>query len=175
MVEQNERSVLKNSALAARQFSCIAHKLQEHFAVMTIDAHGHPIQLHIVALGTANRVEAHPRDIFRVAITDNAVSIMIAHNHPSGEVVPSEDDVIFTERIAMAGHVLGIPVMDSFVLAGEQAMSMREIGCLSGKPVELNGKEIKCDEVLTEYSRVERDCPDSLIAAIGSLRRSMEE
>jgi len=162
MIEKNERSVLKNSTLAALQFSHIAHKLQEYFAVLTIDAHGRPIEMHIVALGTANRVEAHPRDIFRVAIIDNAVSIMIAHNHPSGDAVPSEDDVKFTERIAMAGHVLGIPVMDSFVLAGDQAMSMREIGCLRGEPVELDGKIVQCDAVLTESLQAAGSISNSL-------------
>jgi len=162
MIEKNERSVIKNSTLAVRQFRHIADKLKEYFAVLTLDALGRPIDLHIVGLGTANRVESHPRDIFRATIMDNAVSIMIAHNHPSGNAVPSEDDVKFTERIAMFGHILGIPVMDSFVLAGDQAMSMREIGCLSGKPVELDGEVVQCDEDLTEYLRTSGGIPASL-------------
>ena len=134
MTEQSERPELKNSSIAASQFIAIAHKLQEHFAVMTIDAHARPIDLHIVALGTADRVEAHPRDIFRVAILDNAISIMIAHNHPSGSVMPSEEDVKFIHRIVKAGEILGIPVMDSFIIAGDQAMSMKELGCLGDEP-----------------------------------------
>lgn len=139
MIEQSERPELKDSTIAAQQFYPIAHKLQEHFAVLTIDAHGRAIDLHIVALGTANRVEAHPRDIFRVAITDNAVSIMIAHNHPSGSVMPSEEDVKFIHRIVKAGDILGIPVMDGFVIAGDQAMSMKELGCLGDEPDKCEG------------------------------------
>jgi len=143
MTEQSERPELKDSTIAASQFIRLGHKLQEHFAVLTIDAHARPIGLHVVALGTADRVVAHPRDIFRVAITDHAVSIMIAHNHPSGSIMPSEEDVKFIHRIVKAGDILGIPVMDSFIIAGDQAISMKELGCLGDESEKTDGKKLE--------------------------------
>lgn len=68
----------------------------------------------------------HPRDVFRPAVKDAAKSILLMHNHPSGDPTPSEDDVVFTRRLAEAGNALGIQVLDHIVVAVGGVVSIRE-------------------------------------------------
>lgn len=92
-------------------------KRQECFVVLALDAVNAPIgRPRIVAMGTVNGVEVHPRDIFRVAIARNAVSIIVAHNHPSGDTEPSLDDRALTRKISEAGKLLGIPLLDHIIV-----------------------------------------------------------
>jgi len=85
--------------------------------VLALDAVNAPIgRPRIVAMGTVNGVEVHPRDIFRVAIARNAVSIIVAHNHPSGDTEPSLDDRALTRKISEAGKLLGIPLLDHIIV-----------------------------------------------------------
>ena len=91
-------------------------KLQECMVVLTLDgqhrAIGNPI---LVAMGTVNSVHIAPRDIFREAIKRNAPSIIVGHNHPSGKLAPSNDDILVHRRLTQAGELLGIKVLDSIV------------------------------------------------------------
>ena len=105
-------------------------KLQECFYVLALNAENKPISKpKMIAMGTANKVDVHPRDIFRFAIQKNAVSIIISHNHPSGNLVPSKDDLELTERVKKAGELLGIPVLDHIVLApGNDYLSLADRG-----------------------------------------------
>jgi DNA repair protein RadC len=82
----------------------------------------------MVALGTANSVEVHPRDVFRLAIKRNAVAVIVAHNHPSGDPEPSSDDRALTERLTAAGRVLGIPLLDHLVLCKSAHVSLADRG-----------------------------------------------
>jgi DNA repair protein RadC len=99
--------------------------LQECLVAVALDIRhrvvGKPI---LVAMGTANSVEAHPRDIFREAVRRNAVAILVGHNHPSGELSPSEQDRNLVDRIDSAGKILGIQVLDHIVFSknGHRAM-----------------------------------------------------
>ncbi len=100
--------------------------LQECIAVLALDANlrviGSPI---LVAMGTANNVEAHPRDIFREAIRRNALAIVVAHNHPTGNLKPSPQDRELAQKLDRAGEILGIRVVDHMVIGrgGHAAMS----------------------------------------------------
>lgn len=81
-----------------------------------------------VSLGTANETTMLPRDLFREAIKRNAVSVIIAHNHPSGKVLPSEDDRAFTNRIKAAGELVGIQVADHLVVGPKDYWSFADHG-----------------------------------------------
>lgn len=100
------------AALLAR----ITRAPQEEFWVLALDARHRPIVRRMVARGTLNRCEVHPRDIFRVAIRANAAAVIVVHNHPSGDPTPSDDDRELTRRLVTAGIVVGIQVLDHVIL-----------------------------------------------------------
>lgn len=99
---------------------------QEHVVVLTLDGNNNVINKHIVTKGLANQSQAHPREIFRCAIKDNAVSIAMAHNHPSGNLEPSESDLIMTRRIVECSKTIGIPVLDHVIVSASGFLSIRE-------------------------------------------------
>jgi DNA repair protein RadC len=88
---------------------------REHFLVLALNARGRVIGYQAVATGTATACLVHPREVFRVAVALGAASIMVAHNHPSGETAPSREDHLLTERLVTGGALLGIPVLDAVV------------------------------------------------------------
>src|SRR5690606_27004413 len=94
---------------------------QECFVVLTLNTQyrliGRPI---LVAVGTANNVEIHVRDIFREAIKRNSVGIVVGHNHPTGLLIPSSFDITLTERIEECGKLLGISVLDSVIVSKDK-------------------------------------------------------
>lgn len=102
-------------------------KRQEHFIVMLLDgAHqviGKPIA---VTKGLVNRTMVHPREVFRPAIMHNAVAVIVAHNHPSGVNEPSPEDIEITRLLIKAGKVIGIKVIDHFIVSKTGYMSMVE-------------------------------------------------
>lgn len=92
-------------------------KRKEHFLVLTLDG-AHVIHaIRIVSIGIVNRSIVHPREVFIEAIKDNAAAVVIAHNHPSGAFELSEEDREVTRRLADAGRILGIPVLDHLVFS----------------------------------------------------------
>jgi DNA repair protein RadC len=104
------------------------HKRQEHFIVITLDGNHHAIRQRAVTIGLVNRTIVHPREIFYPAIVDNASAIVVAHNHPSGALVPSEEDKEVTEVLVKAGEVLGIPVLDHIIIGASDYLSMEAAG-----------------------------------------------
>ena len=93
---------------------------QENFFVLPLDAKGHPLCSTPVRVtrGTLDRVPVHSREVFKAAIRWGAKSIIMAHNHPSGDATPSRDDIRLTEQLAEASRIIGIPILDHIVLAG---------------------------------------------------------
>ena len=89
---------------------------QEVLCVMMLDARRRLIRMERIAVGTLTRVLVHPRDIFRLAIRYNAFRIILVHNHPSGSVVPSENDKQLTDAVAQAGQIVCIPLMDHVII-----------------------------------------------------------
>jgi len=100
-------------------FSRYAKKRQEHFLCATLNNAHEVIKTHVVTIGLVNRTIVHPREIFYHAIKDYAVAIVVAHNHPTGSLVPSSEDKEITERLCHAGELLGIHVLDHLILAGD--------------------------------------------------------
>jgi len=98
-------------------------QVQEVLVVLTLDGGHQVINKHVVTRGLANQCQIHPREVFRPAIQDAAVAIVCAHNHPSGELAPSEADVIATRKLAEAGKVLGIPLLDHIIVTSSNGFS----------------------------------------------------
>lgn len=100
---------------------------QEHFMVVTLDGNNQVIKSHLITKGLANQSQIHPREVFFAAISDHAVSIVISHNHPSGNMEPSEADLLATRRLVEAGKTIGIPVLDHLIVSALSFKSLREI------------------------------------------------
>jgi DNA repair protein RadC len=103
-------------------------KDKEHVYILTLDIHKRLISKDLLSVGTLNETLVHPREVFRTALAKGAASIALAHNHPSGEVQPSMDDVKVTVRIARAGREMGIPLLDHVVVCNDRFYSMKTAG-----------------------------------------------
>lgn len=97
---------------------------QEKFIVGILNGANHIKKIETITFGLVDRTLVHPREVFAPAIRERASSIIIAHNHPSGSLKPSEDDIAITQGIIKAGQVLGIRVLDHVVISQEGYMSM---------------------------------------------------
>ena len=103
---------------------------QEHFICMSIGSNLHVIAYHTVFIGTLDSVMANPREIFAAAIADHAWEIIVAHNHPSGDAKPSEQDIATTKQLAAAGAILGIPLRDHIIVTTDKYFSFWSKGLL---------------------------------------------
>jgi len=111
--------------------SDVRSKRQEHFVLLTLDGADQLIDRHIISIGTVNASMIHPRDIFGAALNDNAASIIVAHNHPGGSLVPSAADIEVTHRLRSAGRILGIH-MQSHIIVTQNEVALIDTPSLSG-------------------------------------------
>jgi len=105
-------------------------KKKEHFKVLSLDSRNKLISIDDVSVGTINANLVHPREVFKTAIQHLASSIVIVHNHPSGDPEPSGDDLKITKRIIEAGKLLGIDVLDHIVIAKTGFFSFKDKGLI---------------------------------------------
>ena len=103
---------------------------KEHFLAVTLNGGHNIIQIHVVSIGTTNSAVVHPRDVFYEAIKENASAIIVCHNHPSGQVEPSEEDIDCTEKLLEASKIIGIPLLDHLILDCKGYYSFMENGLL---------------------------------------------
>jgi len=94
----------------------IRAKQQEYFVCLSLDGGQRLIAQRTISIGTLDSVVAHPREVFADTIADRAASIIVAHNHPSGDPLPSQKDVTLTQQLAAAGQLLGITMRDHLIL-----------------------------------------------------------
>ena len=105
---------------------------QEVMIMICLDTKSNITAVHRVFTGSINSSVAHPREIFRTAIMNNASRIMVAHNHPSGNTQPSQPDITFTERLKEAGEIVGIELLDHIIVGPREGTytSLREEGVI---------------------------------------------
>lgn len=101
---------------------------QEQLMVVMLNARNHIQAVDIVTTGTLNASLRHSREIFRSAVACLSSSIILMHNHPSGNPEPSPDDITLTHQVRQAGEILGIPLHDHIIMAGETYTSIAERG-----------------------------------------------
>lgn len=99
---------------------------QEEFHIVTLDTKNQVIDTHCITVGTLDASLVHPREVFRAAIKDAASSIILVHNHPSGDPTPSREDFAVTNRLAESGKTIGIDVLDHIVLGKPNSVSIQE-------------------------------------------------
>jgi DNA repair protein RadC len=100
----------------------------ERFGVVLLDTRHRLIAARLISIGTCDASLAHPRDVFREALLGGASAVVAFHNHPSGDPSPSPDDLALTRRLAKAGGVMGIELVDHLILADLRYCSLRESG-----------------------------------------------
>ena len=103
---------------------------KEHFLVMFLDIRNRILALSTISVGSLTSSIAHPREVFREAIRYSAASVILVHNHPSGDPAPSREDIQLTKQMMKAGEIMGIPVLDHVVVAGDNFVSLKEANCL---------------------------------------------
>lgn len=109
----------------------VAHlrdKRQEHFCCITLNGAGEVLGNRIITVGLLNHSLVHPREVFADAITDRAASIICVHNHPSGSLEPSSQDIAITAQLKEAGALVGIQLIDHVIVTKTGHVSMRERG-----------------------------------------------
>jgi DNA repair protein RadC len=108
----------------------IKDKAKEHFKLILLNARNKILGVSTISIGSLNASIVHPREVFKDAIMHNAYSVVLAHNHPSGDPEPSEDDLTMTKRLTEAGKILGIEVLDHIIISKNGFFSFKEQGLL---------------------------------------------
>ncbi len=103
-----------------------ADKRQEYLICLYINARHELIQKEVLGVGNLNTLRIEPREIFRPALSSPCAGVILAHNHPSGDPTPSEDDIAFTKRIHEAGQIMGIPLLDHVIIGSKKYFSFVE-------------------------------------------------
>ena len=117
---------VKNSETAYHEMRDIKNWDKEVFVAFYLDTRNKIISREIVSIGTLNASVVHPREIFRTAIIRNACSIILAHNHPSGNVKPSNEDIEVTRKLKEAGVIIGIQLLDHLIVSREDYYSFED-------------------------------------------------
>lgn len=105
-------------------------KKQEEFIVVILNSANKVVRWRTITRGLLNSSLTHPREVFREAILENAASIILIHNHPSGNLEPSREDIAITKQLADAGAIIGITVQDHIIIAGDSYTSLMERGLM---------------------------------------------
>ncbi len=101
---------------------------REMLIVCCLDTKNQPTCINIVSIGTINTSLVHPREVFKTAILSNSASIIMAHNHPTGDTCPSKEDIGITSRIKEVGKILGIELLDHLIIGYENYRSLKQEG-----------------------------------------------
>jgi len=115
--------VVSNPSEAAAVARAVLPTDREGFVVLHLDSRHRVRSIELVAVGTLNATMIHPREVFKGAILANAAAVLVAHNHPSGDLTPSAEDRAITSRLAEAGEILGIEVIDHVIVTNEGYLS----------------------------------------------------
>ena len=124
----SEKEIVCSSDAVALLSKELGEHDREVFCVLHLSPRGLPLSASITSMGELTSTLVHPREVFKSAVLSSAAGIMLLHNHPSGSLTPSEEDIKTTERIAVCGRVLGIPVVDHIICAEHGYISMRSYG-----------------------------------------------
>jgi len=116
----SERPIIDSPEKAVEQLAHIRNKKQEHFVCLTLDGANRLIAKRTITIGTLTSSLIHPREVFADAISDRAASIIVAHNHPSGDLTPSEADKQVTKRLAETGRIIGIDLLDHIIVTAKE-------------------------------------------------------
>jgi DNA repair protein RadC len=122
--------LLRSSDAAAHLLPTYGSHPVERFGLVLVDARYRLIGTRLLSVGSLTGSLVHPREVFREALLTGAAAVIVFHNHPSGDPKPSRDDVAVSVRLQDAGKLVGVPLLDSLVLADDRFASLRDMGLL---------------------------------------------
>jgi DNA repair protein RadC len=135
-LEFSRRRLIKNNITIKKAedvvplLSHIADKKQEYFLCLSLNGANELINNRVVTVGLLNSSQVHPREVFADVIADRAASVIVAHNHPSGSLKLSPDDIAITKQLVDAGNILGISLLGHIIISKKGFISMKEKGYL---------------------------------------------
>lgn len=104
----------------------MGHLKKEHFRIVMLDTKNGIIGIEDISIGSLNSSIVHPREVFKEAIAKSSASIILVHNHPSGDPTPSKEDIAITRRLSEGGEILGIKVLDHIIIGNKKYISLKE-------------------------------------------------
>jgi DNA repair protein RadC len=119
--------IIQSTEDAVKLLEDIRNKKQEYFVCLTLDGANRLIAKRTITIGTLTSSLVHPREVFAEAITDRAASIIVAHNHPSGNLRPSQADKQVTARLTQAGNLIGIKLIEHVIITKNSCEAISEI------------------------------------------------
>lgn len=123
-VKQEQKDKIKSAEDIYDLFQMkVINLKQEKLFALFLNAKNEVIKEEVIFIGTQNKSITHPREIFNAAIKNSAVKLVLVHNHPTGDVTPSKEDIKFTENIVAIGKMIGIPLMDHVIISETQFFS----------------------------------------------------
>jgi len=125
-VNDTNLPVINNAKDAVAQLSDMRDLKKEHFMALYLNAKNQLVHKETISMGTLNANLVHPREVFEPALKYSAAQIIAAHNHPSGDPKPSEDDLEVTKRLTEAGKMMGIEIMDHVIVSKNSHFSFKE-------------------------------------------------
>ncbi|MFD1674162.1 JAB domain-containing protein [Alicyclobacillus fodiniaquatilis] len=126
---ENERIQIRSADDAAQLIRrYVGGADREHFVCLMLDTKHFVNAIHTVSIGSLDAAIVHPREVFKPAILANSSGIIVAHNHPSGQPAPSDEDIAVTHRLLDAGRILGIQVIDHIIVGDPSFTSLMELG-----------------------------------------------
>lgn len=132
-VNDTNLPTINNAKDASAQLTDIRDLKKEHFVVLYLNAKNQLVHKEIISMGTLSANLVHPREVFEPALKHSAAQIVAAHNHPSGDPKPSEDDLEITKRLTEAGKMMGVEIMDHVIISKNGHFSFKEEGYLNTK------------------------------------------
>lgn len=129
-VEDNNLPTINSGKDAVAQLQELRTAKKEHFVVLYLNARNQLIHKDTISVGTLNASLVHPREVFKPAVEHLAAGIIIAHNHPSGDLNPSDADLALTKRLAEAGKLMGVELLDHLIITKDGFKSLKERGVL---------------------------------------------
>lgn len=131
-VKESSNKLIRTTKQASEQCQDIADLAQEAFQIITVNSKNMMIDRHLITLGILDASLIHPREVFRPCIQDSAAALILVHNHPSGDVTPSAEDIRVTKRMIEAGNIIDIKPLDHVIIGKQngkiQHLSLRESG-----------------------------------------------
>ena len=124
--QYNQDKKMTSADIVAQEMQDIKDWKKEVFAVFCLDSANHVISREIISIGILDSAIIHSREIYRTAIIRNAKSIIISHNHPSGNIEPSDNDIAITKSIGRAGDIIGITLLDHVIVGKDKYYSFVE-------------------------------------------------
>jgi DNA repair protein RadC len=126
-----ERDPIRDPESIARPLIArYSHYVQERLGAVYLDSKNRVIREREIYVGTLNSTTVSTRDVLRYALHDNAASIVVFHNHPSGDPAPSAEDLVFTRKLVEAGRLLGVDILDHLILGANRYVSLKQRGAM---------------------------------------------